>query len=279
MPDFLSRSFALDGRAALVTGAGRGIGRACALALAAAGADVSAIDLDSSAGEETAAEIRKLGRRSRFFQCDVANPEQVETAIHGVADHFGCLDIAVNNAGLWRRGADETQSPADWDAVVSVNLKGVWLCAMAQMKRMRLNKPAQGKIINIASIGSFVFAGNGAYDASKAGVVQLSRSLAAQWGRYNINVNCISPGYVGDVFGRSRSEEERVRLREVTPLGYVQRTLDLWGPVVFLASRASDFVTGQNLVVDGGHTLSTWLKPLERELPARIDPRSELEDM
>ncbi|GAA4107181.1 SDR family NAD(P)-dependent oxidoreductase [Aminobacter aganoensis] len=275
----MNKAFDLAGRAALVTGGGRGIGRACALSLAAAGADVAVIDLDSTIGEELAAEIRKLGRRSSFFPCDVASPDQVDAAIDGVANLFGRLDVAVNNAGVWRRGADETQAPADWDAVVSVNLTGVWLCAMAEMKLMRKNRPAEGKIINIASVGSFIYAGNGAYDASKAGVVQLSRSLAAQWGRYNINVNCISPGYVGNVFGRSRSEEERQRLREITPLGYVQRTADLCGPVVFLASSASDYVTGHNLVVDGGHSLSTWLRPLERDLPPRVDPAGELDDI
>jgi NAD(P)-dependent dehydrogenase (short-subunit alcohol dehydrogenase family) len=248
------------------------------LALAEAGADIAVIDLDRGVGEGLVAHIQKMGRRSAFFHCDVTRPDQVEAAIDGVGDYFGRLDIAVNNAGVWRRGADEMQTPEDWEAVVSVNLTGVWLCAMAEMKRMRKNSPVEGKIINIASIASFVVASNGAYDAAKAGVVQLSRTLAAQWGRYNINVNCLSPGWVGNVFGRSRTEDERRRLREVTPLGYVQRTRDLRGPVVFLASPASDFITGQNLVVDGGHSISTWVKPLERDLPPRVDPSGELED-
>jgi NAD(P)-dependent dehydrogenase (short-subunit alcohol dehydrogenase family) len=109
--------------------------------------------------------------------------------------------------------------------------------------------------------------------------VHLTRTLAARWGRYNINVNSISPGYVGRTMtGGNRSAQERQQLREQTPLGYVQRLADLHGPVVFLAAEASDFMTGQHLVVDGGHTLSTWLTPLDRAVPPRVDPAGELQD-
>ena len=140
-----------------------------------------------------------------------------------------------------------------------------------------------GSIVNLLSPGSLhympdysaVAVSNGSDDASKAGVAHLTRTLAARWGAYNINVNCISPGYVGIAFGKSRPEDMRAHLRSVTPMGYVQRLQDLAGAIIFLASSASDFVTGQNLVVDGGHTLSTWLKPLERKVPPRIDPAAE----
>ena len=136
------------------------------------------------------------------------------------------------------------------------------------------------KIINISSIAGVISLpmSNGAYDASKAGVIHLTRQLAVQWGRFNINVNCISPGYIGRTMnGGSRPEEERQRLRELTPLGYVPRTADLQGAVIFLASRASDFITGQQLIVDGGHTLSSWLTPLGRAVAPRVDADGELE--
>ena len=274
MPDL--SLFDLSGKKALVTGGAMGIGRACAFALATAGADVAIVDVNEDIGNKTAASIKAMGRDAMFIRCDVTDSVQIHTMIESVARRFGRLDIAVNNAGLYRPGADETQSKQDWDQVVGVNLTGTWLCACAQMQQMITQTPTEGKIINIASIAATMACSNGSYDASKAAVVHLTRTLAARWGRYNINVNSVSPGYVGTVFGTSRSPEERQRIRALTPLGHVQRLEDLHGPLLFLASRASDYVTGQNLVVDGGHTLSTWMMPLERSVPARVDAAQEI---
>jgi NAD(P)-dependent dehydrogenase (short-subunit alcohol dehydrogenase family) len=271
--------FDLSGKKALITGGAMGIGRGCAFALAMAGADVAIIDRDEEIGRKTTGSIRDLGRSAIFVHCDVCDPESVQDMIGAVAKHFGRLDIAVNNAGVYRDGLDESQSKEEWDAVIAVNLTGTWLCARAAMRQMIQQTPTEGKIINIASIAASIACSNGSYDASKAGVTHLTSTLAAQWGRYNINVNSISPSYVLGGMGSARSLEERRRLRELTPLGHVQRVQDLYGPVVFFASRASDYVTGQNLVVDGGHTLSAWLKPLERTVPPRVDPSAECFEM
>jgi NAD(P)-dependent dehydrogenase (short-subunit alcohol dehydrogenase family) len=266
--------FDLSGRQALVTGAGAGIGRGCAFALAMGGADVAVVDIDEELGARTVDDLRAKGCEAIFVHCDVARAESVQAMMDAVVRRFGRLDIAVNNAGIYRAGADSEYPIALWQQVVDVNLTGAWSCATAQMRQMSRQTPMEGKIINVASIGAHMSISNGSYDASKAGLVHLTRTLAKQWGHYNINVNCLSPGYVDPVFGHSRRPEEQQRLIETTPMGRVQRLEDLYGAVMFLASRASDFITGQNLVVDGGHTLSTWLAPLDpRGTPARGEPK------
>lgn len=275
MPE--SSLFDLAGKKALVTGAATGIGRECALALARAGADVAVIDLQEDAALETVAAIERLGRSAFGVRSDVSCPEAVEAMVQAVVARLGRLDIAVNSAGIYRPGDDESQSKDDWDKVIGVNLTGTWLCARAEMQQMKQQSPAGGKIINIASIAASIACSNAAYDGSKAAVVHMTRTLAARWGRYNINLNCVSPGYLAAAMnGIIRPADERQRIRELTPLGHVQRPADVCGPVLFLASQASDYVTGQNLVVDGGHTLSTWLQPLERSVPARVAPHSEI---
>ena len=276
--------FDLSGKNALVTGGAMGIGRGCALALASAGADVAIVDCEEKMGRRTAALIESAGRRAIFVSCDVREAASVQAMVHAVVERFGRLDIAVNNAGIYREGHDETQSKQDWDEVITVNLTGTWLCANAEMRQMTRQTPTEGKIINIASIAASIACSNGSYDASKAGVAHLTATLAAKWGRYNINVNSLSPSYVLGGMGSKKSLEERKMLRELTPLGHVQRVRDLYGPVLFLASRASDYVTGQNLIVDGGHTLGPWLRaewlaPLPRAVPPRIDAAAESLDM
>jgi NAD(P)-dependent dehydrogenase (short-subunit alcohol dehydrogenase family) len=271
--------FDLTGKKALVTGGAAGIGRALALALAEAGADVAITDLNEQVGAATVERIRGLGRDSVFVRCDVSSGDEVRAMVAEVAARFGRLDIAVNNAGIYTPGLDADYTDDQWSRVIDINLTGVWLSAQAEMKQMSTQDPAGGKIINIASIGATRAISNASYDAAKAGVVHMSGTLGRQWGAYNINVNSISPGYVGTVFGQVRSPEERQRLRDSTPLGHVLRLEDLSGPLLFLASAASDYVTGQNLVVDGGHTLSTWLYPLEeRVVPPRVSPDDEIEN-
>jgi NAD(P)-dependent dehydrogenase (short-subunit alcohol dehydrogenase family) len=181
--------------------------------------------------------------------------------VRRVAERFGRLDIAVNNVGIAILGADEELRQEDWDKVIAVNLTGVFLCAQAAAQQMIRQQPTEGKIVNIAS---------------KAGVVHMTKTLAAEWGRYNINVNCISPSYVLTPMHASTPEIVRRRIRELTPLGSVERPEDLWGAVVFLASAASDYVTGHNLMVDGGHTLNAWLTPLGRCVPPRVSPQQEM---
>lgn len=264
-----SPSFDLDGKVALITGAAAGIGRACATALASAGVHVALADRDDELGKETAEQIERAGGSALYVSCDVTSIDRVRAMVASVVDRFGRLDIAVNNAGVFVQGVDEDYAEEHWSRVIAVNLTGTWLCAQAEMLQMKKQCPAGGKIINIASIAAHIACSNGAYDASKAGVVHLTKALAARWGRYNINVNSLSPGYVDTVFGRSRTDDELQRLRELTPLGHAQRLADLHRPLLFFASSASDYVTGQDLIVDGGHTLSTWVQPLERSLPLR----------
>ena len=260
MPDL--SMFDLTGKKALVTGGTRGIGRACAFALAAAGADVAIIGRNEAFGNIAAASIKKMGRDSIFVRADISDPAAIEPMVEQVAGRFGRLDIAVNNAGIYRPGLDETQPKEDWDLVIATNLTGTWMCARAQMQQMLQQVPKGGKIINIGSIAASIACSNGAYDASKAGVVHLTRTLASRWGRHHINVNCVSPGYV---VSATRTPDECRRLTLLTPVGRVQQLEDLSGPILFLASSASDYVTGQNLVVDGGHTLSTWMSQVESE--------------
>ena len=267
--------FDLTGRKALVTGGAVGIGRGYAIALASAGADVAIVDIDDKVGPKTAKEIQAMGRDSLYIHCDVTNREQVQAMVQAVVQRFGRLDIAVNNAGIAILGADETLQQKDWDKVIAVNLTGAFLCCQAEAKQM-IEQKSGGKIINTASMSATIANCNASYDASKAGIVHMTKTLAAEWGRFNINVNCISPSYILTPMHASTPTVVRQRIRDLTPLGYVERSEDLHGPVVFLASDASNYVTGHDLMVDGGHTLNAWLVPLSRSLPPRISPEQEI---
>ncbi len=268
--------FDLTGKTAFVTGASVGIGRGYAVALAEAGADVAVVDIDDRTGEKTAAEIRKMGRRSIFIHCDVTKKEQVEAMVAQVVAEFGRLDISVNNAGIGILGGDEDYPLESWQKVLDVNLTGMWLCATAAARQMMKQTPCEGKIINTASMSARIANCNASYNASKGGVVEMTRMLAAEWGRFNINVNCISPSYILSPMHASTPVEVRERIRALTPLGHMQRPEDLYGPVVFLASKAADYVTGVDLLVDGGHTLNAWLTPLSRDVPPRVSPKEEI---
>lgn len=272
--------FDVRGKKALVTGASAGIGRACATALGMGGADVAIVDVNDVTGEKAAASLQAMGVQSFFVRCDVSDPSQVAAMVVRVAERFGRLDIAVNNAGV---GVEETEDEglpkAEWDRLMSINLNGLWLCAQAEARQIISQSPTEGKIINISSIAGVISLpmSNGAYDASKAGVIHLTRQLALQWGRFNINVNCISPSYVLTRMMASSSLEFRQKVRELTPLGHIQRPEDLYGPILYLASRASDYMTGQNLVIDGGHTLGPWIEPARaRAVPPRVGLEEEM---
>jgi len=267
--------FDITGKKALVTGAAVGIGRACAVALAQAGADVAIVDIDQKTGRRTAREIKAMGRDSLFVHCDVTRKDQVQAMVRKAVTRFGRLDIAVNNAGIAILGADEKLEQALWDKVIAVNLTGAFLCAQAEAQQMIRQGPGGGKIINTASMSATIANCNASYDASKAGIVHMTRTLAAEWGRFNINVNCISPSYVLTPMHASTPLVVRERIRELTPLGHVERPEDLYGAVIFLASAASDYVTGHDLVVDGGHTLNAWLTPLSRSVAPRVSPQEE----
>ena len=268
--------FDLTGKKALVTGGSIGIGRGFALALAQAGADVAIVARNEIAGNSVVEEIKAMGRDSLFVKCDVADKEQVQAMVRQIVGQFGRLDIGVNNAGIAILGADEEIDQNSWDKVIAVNLTGIFLCAQAEAQQMIKQSPAGGKIINMASMSATIANCNASYDASKAGIVHMTKTLAAEWGQYNINVNCISPSYVLTPMHASTPVIVRDRIRELTPLGYVQRPEDLYGPVIFLASDAANYVTGHDLMVDGGHTLNAWLTPLGRSVPPRVSPEEEI---
>lgn len=271
--------FDLTGKKALVTGAAVGIGKACAVALAQAGADVAIVDIDEKTGNAAVTEIKAMGANSIFVKCDVTVRDQVQQMVAKVVKAFGQLDIAVNNAGIAILGADEEIPQNEWDKVIAVNLTGTFLCAQAEAQQMIRQNPVEGKIINIASMSARIANCNASYDASKAGVVHMTKTLAVEWGRFNINVNCISPSYVLTPMHASTPAVVRQRIREITPIGHVQRPEDLHGAVIFLASNASNYVTGHDLLVDGGHTLNAWLAPLSREIPPRVSPDQESQQM
>jgi len=248
-----------------------------------AGADVLIADINEDLGEKTAASIRQLGVKSLFVKCDVSSEKQIKAMVVAAAEGFGKLDIAVNNAGIGVVSEEDEKFPkSEWDKLMAVNLGGLWLCNKYQAQQMIKQTPSQGKIINIASIAGLVSLpiSNGAYDASKSAVIHLTKQLALQWGRFNINVNSISPSYILTPQMAYTSLEFRKRVRETTPLGHMQRPEDLYGPILYLASQASDYMTGQNMVIDGGHTLGPWIEPAKaREVPPRVSIEQELAGM
>lgn len=274
--------FDITGKKALVTGGSLGIGRACATALAMNGADVAIVARTGKTAAPLIEQLRTMGSDAVFIQCDVSEEQQVQTMLDTAVDYYGRLDIAVNSAGIAKGdsggGPDEAFPKQDWDKIIAVNLTGLWLCARAQAQQMISQKIPGGKIINIGSMAAVTsIVGNpAAYDAAKAGIVHLTRSLAVQWGRFNINVNCLSSSYVMTSMMENIPLKFRQRVRETTPMGHMQRAEDIYGPIQFLASSASDYVTGQNLLVDGGHTLSTYIRPLQRDIPPRYDKDEEV---
>lgn len=244
--------FQLNGKVAAITGPTRGIGRAMARALAEAGADVAL--LQRSADDTRVKEdIEQLGRKCAIIPCDMTQTEQVKAAIPQVVSEFGRIDILVNNAGIQRRSPSVEFSEADWDDVIHVNLKAVWL--LCQQAGRYMLKQGKGKIINIASLLSFQ---GGltvpAYAAAKGGVAQLTKALANEWAPQGVNVNAIAPGYIATDMNTALQEDE-TRNRQITeriPAGRWGTPEDFKGAVVFLASEASNYVDGHILVVDGG---------------------------
>jgi 2-deoxy-D-gluconate 3-dehydrogenase len=243
--------FDLEGKRALVTGASRGLGAAMALALAKAGADVAV--LANEPPDRTAGCIQATGRRTVSLIVDLADPDEPARAVSATIEALGALDILVNNAGIIRRAPAAEHSDEDWDAVIAVNLSSVFRMCRAAGRHMLTR--GSGKIVNIASLlafqGGITVPG---YAAAKGGVAQLTKGLANEWASKGLNVNAIAPGYmVTDNTAPLRADA--VRTRQITdriPAGRWGEPDDLGGAVVFLASRASDYVNGHVLVVDGG---------------------------
>lgn len=249
----MSSMFSLEGRVALVTGASRGIGAAIARALAEAGADV-AVHGNQNPAEATADAVVSVGRRASVVVGDIADPAVPERLVKATLDALGRLDIVVNNAGIIRRGPTTETTDEDWNAVIDVNLHGVFRLCRAAGRHM-LATGGGGKIINIASLLSFQGGLNvPAYAAAKSAIAGLTRELSNEWAGRLINVNAIAPGYVEtDNTVALRADQNRYRqILERIPAGRWAKAEDMGGAAVFLASRASDYVHGHILAVDGG---------------------------
>lgn len=244
----------LDGKVLLVTGGGRGIGRAIALTAAEAGADVAvAVSRDVAAAEAVAAEIRSMGRKAAAYQTDVADPGACETLIASTIADLGRLDVLVNNAGITRDGLVIRMSDADWDAVLDTNLKGAFNCSRSALKRMLRQK--SGRIINITSVvGLTGNAGQVNYSASKAGMIGLTKALAREAAPRGITCNAIAPGWIETRMTEGLPESLQVDWKGKIPLGRFGRPEDVADAVVFLASDRAAYITGQVLAVDGGMT-------------------------
>ncbi|MFH9008135.1 SDR family oxidoreductase [Streptomyces afghaniensis] len=252
---FTPEVFSLDDKAAFITGAGSGIGRAIALGFAACGADVACFDRDAEAARATADRIVAARGRAVGIGGDVTSPESLADAVRTAVASIGPIRTAVNCAGVAGATAAEDMSAEDFRRVVDVNLTGVFLSAQAEARVMLAH--GGGSIVNIASMSGTI-ANRGLlqahYNASKAGVMHLTKSLATEWADRGIRVNSISPGYTLTPMNQRPEVAERLRAYAAdTPLGRIAEVEEMVGPAVFLASDAASFVTGSDLIVDGGY--------------------------
>lgn len=254
-------TFSLAGRTAIVTGGSRGIGKSIALGLAQAGADVGIVSRETrEAGEAFAAELRALGRERSFAACaDVVDRAQVDAVVDDAARRWGGIDILVSNAGIGVNVPAEDMAESDWDRIIDVNVKGVFLCAQSVARHMIPAK--RGAIINIGSMSGVIVNDRpqACYNASKAAVHMLTKCLATEWAPHNIRVNCIAPGFIMTEMLRPFMTNHAAEAEEYMMKPAVQRRIggpeELAGAAVYLASDASSYMTGEVMVIDGGYTL------------------------
>jgi 3-oxoacyl-[acyl-carrier protein] reductase len=258
-PRMAPSPFSLDGKTAVITGGGTGIGRSIAIEFARAGADVGLCSRKMEHLEPVAEEVRKLGRRAFAMVADVRVEDQVKAVVERAAQDFGRLDVMVNNAGASFRSKPEDISVNGWNAVVQINLNGVFLgCKWA--KRQMDAQGTGGVIVNVASIaGVYGSTMMSHYGAAKAAVINLTRALGVAWGRQGVRVNCIAPGPVEtegylDVLHRTDPDAEKTyrAVASRVAMGRWGRVEEIAWPCIFLASEASSFMTGETIVVDGG---------------------------
>lgn len=254
----VTNDIALGGRTALVTGAGSGIGRETANVLARAGANVLVTDVDAVRASDVASEVREAGGTAEHHALDVRDRSSVRTLVDALIERHGAIDVLVNNAGIVANTPAAEVSEREWRDVLDVNLYGVFWCAQAVGSHML--ERGGGAIVNVASMAGIVALDPQPqvhYNVSKAAVIMLTRSLAVEWAPRNVRVNAVSPGYIGtELTKRGLSNAvwaERWMAR--TPLGRIGTPRDVANAVLYLASDAAPFVTGENLVVDGGYTV------------------------
>jgi NAD(P)-dependent dehydrogenase (short-subunit alcohol dehydrogenase family) len=248
--------FNLNGRKALVTGAGRGIGRILAISLAQSGCDVSILELNVDDAHNVVEEIKKLGKKAIAFKVDVTKKADVEKAFSTSAKQLGGLDICINNAGVCIHESAEDTPEEHFDYVVDTDLKGVFFCCQAAAKVMIPQK--KGSIINIASMSGTVAnypQKQAHYNAAKAGVILLTKCLAVEWANLGIRVNSISPGYTRtEMTGKLAAPAMIAQWESMVPMRRMADPQELAGAAIYLASDASSYTTGSDIIVDGGYT-------------------------
>ncbi len=250
------KQFDLSGTTALVTGAGRGIGRSLALGLAEAGSNLVLCSRSRGELEAVAADAEALGVQAAVVTCDVTDPAQVDAAVDAAVERFGGIQVLINNAGLTVKKPAEELPLEDWQHVINVNLTGVFL--VAQRVGRQMIRQGGGSIINISSIAATTaLTGSLAYCASKGGVQMLTRVLAVEWAPHGVRVNALAPAYTETPLVRALTETRpdfADRVQQRTPMGRMARPEEMVGTAVFLASAASSYVTGETVHVDGGWT-------------------------
>lgn len=248
--------FDLQGRIALVTGAARGLGRAIALAMANAGADLALGLRDAGTGKYLIKTIEKLGRKVLPLQMEMSQMGQISAAVNEAANHFGKLDILVNNAGIAPENLAENVTEADFDATVRVNLKGTFFASQAAARIMIRQK--FGRIINMSSQAGFAaLPGESVYCMTKAGIAHLTKCLAVEWGKYNITVNAVAPTFIhtpGTEEYLSVPQNRADTIERIAALHRIGEPMEVAGAVVFLASDAASLITGHTILIDGGWT-------------------------
>ena len=251
----------LKDKVALITGGGNGIGRAIVLRFLEEGAKVVTVDMDEAGLAETSAEADRAGGKITTMKANITSREEVQSVVDAIVKEHGRLDVLINNAGITRDalttrindGEVKLMSDDQWDAVLNVNLKGTWLCS--QIASVQMIKQKYGRIVNTASVAAIGHFGQSNYAASKAGVIGLTQTLALEWARFNIAVNCIAPGGTKTRMTAAIPENVMANLLEKIPLKRFAEPSEIAAVHAFLASDQASFITGQALFVDGGQTV------------------------
>lgn len=252
----LDRRFGVAGRVAVVTGGGRGIGREITRTLALAGADVAVVDIDPLTAADAAREVETIGRRAVSVPTDVSDLAAVQSMVAAVISAFGRIDILVNDAAVYVSAPAEEMAPEDWRRQMAVNVDGVYWCC--RQVGVHMLGRGSGSIVNIASMSGTIVnwpQPQACYNATKAAVIHLTKSLASEWATRGVRVNAVSPGYTGTEMTREGMRTYGDQWLALTPMNRVGEPVDIANAVLYLASDAAAFATGTSLAVDGGYTI------------------------